>query len=181
MKELWRKEFTGENRAGLMVNSVKLKLDKVTMTPEELTLDKIRRIPEARICAAIGLRPTVLGLTVGEEQRTYNNGKEDRRAAYDDCLRPLQRQLGKQASRQCPELCKRNERLGWDYSAVPACQEDATDKAKRATILVAGQLATRNEGRSIVGLPRDEKQGDEYVTTLKIPQGADTEIGGNKV
>lgn len=179
MKKLWREEFTGEGRGGLLVNSVRVKMDKVSLTPEELVLDKLRQIPEARICAAIGLRPTVVGLSVGEKQRSYANGQEDRRAAYEDCIIPLQKSLGKQLSRQCRELIKPGECLGWDYSEVQALQEDATNRAKRAVILVQGQLAQQNEGRAMVGLP-PVPGGDQFITTSNVA-GAAPMIGDNKV
>jgi HK97 family phage portal protein len=187
LKKLWRESFTGEGRGEILVNSVKVKLDKVTLTPEELTLDKIRQIPEARICAAIGPNPMTLGLSVGDSQRTYSNYGEARRASYEDCIVPLQRTFGRQFTRQCPELFRTGEQLRWDYTDVPAMQEDATNRAKRSVILYQGGLAKKGESRSMVGLPEDtaDPDRDKYhqgeAMRGSLPMLGDNKMGDDAV
>ena len=179
IKKVWREEFTGENSGGLLVNSVRLKLDKISSTPEELVLDKIRNIPEARIHGAIGLNPIVTGQNVGSTIRTYTNYGEARKAAYYDCIVPLQKQLGKQLSDQCPELVRPDHILAWDYSGVEAMQEIASEKGRRAVILFQGQVARRNEARAIAGLkPDTSPEGDIYHVGPEM-KGALPGLGGN--
>jgi HK97 family phage portal protein len=163
IKAKWREEFTGDNRGGLMVMSVKMAVAKVAMTPEELVLDKIRNIPEARIHGAIGLNAQVTGQNVGNQTRTYTNYGEARRAAYYDCIVPLQKQLGKQFSDQCPELVQPNEILAWDYSDVHAMEENADSRAKRGAVLFQAGLTNRDESRREAGLPPvTDGTGDKY-------------------
>ncbi len=182
LKEQWREEFTGEGRGGLMVNSVRVKLQQITMTPEQLVLDKIRAVPEARICAAIGIDAMVTGLSVSEKSRKFSNYQEARRAAYDDCIVPTQKQLAKQFTKQMPELFKTRQRLSWDYSDVAAMQEDATAKAKRAVVLFQGRVGKLNESRSIAGLPPDTNpEGEKYFDGATQIKGAEPGIAGNSI
>lgn len=178
IKDQWREEFTGEGRGGLLVGSGRFALEKITLSPEELTLDKIRQIPEARICASIGLNAQVLNLTCAEASKTYANYPEAREAAYEECLRPTQRSLAKQLRRQAPELFKPSEQFGWCYDDVPAMQGDLNAKAKRAVVVYQGGLATRNEGRSICKLPPTTDQGDEFHQGPPAA-GAEPRVGDN--
>lgn len=180
IKDQWREEFTGEGRGGLLVGSGRFKLEKITLTPEELTLDKIRKIPEARIAASIGLHPQVLGLTTGEGSKTFSNYGEARESGYEDCLRPTQRQLARQFRRQVPELFRNGEFFGWCYDDVPAMQGDLNAKAKRAVVLFQGSLATRNEGRAIVKLPPTTDQGDKFHEGKQL-SGSEPTIGNNRM
>lgn len=181
IKDRWREDFTGENRGGIMVASVRLKMDKISLTPEELTLDKIREIPEARICGATGVNGQVVGLTCGARTKTYSNYAEARRAAYEDCLVPMLKQFGRQVTDQCPELFRPGETLGWDFTDVSGMQEDANQRAKRAVVLFQGQLVTKDEGRAVVSLPPSSAgDGDTYFVGQAL-HGATPAVGGNTV
>ena len=168
IKKTWREEFTGEGRGGLLVSSLKVQLQKITLTPEELVLDKIRRVPEARIHGASGVNAQVTGQNVGESQKTYANYGEARRAAYHDALVPLQKTIGRQLSSQCPELIDPAHVLTWDYADVEAMQEDATAKASRAAALFRAGIATRNEARSMINLG-PSVDGDDFRGAPRPP------------
>lgn len=71
LKALWRQQFTGDRRGEPMVPTFPVKPEKVGMTPEEMVLDRIRQLPEARIAALLGVPAMLAGLSVGENQRTY--------------------------------------------------------------------------------------------------------------
>lgn len=150
----WKRKFTGEGRGDPLVMSVPLKVTVVGVTPEKMVLDKIRRIPEARICAAIGLDAMVVGLAVGKEGRTFSNLQEANRHAYENCLMPLQKSMAKAIQRQSPDLIRdrRKERLVWDYSEVSALREDQTELTKRVIMSYQGGVMQLNEARNRLNL-----------------------------
>jgi HK97 family phage portal protein len=147
--------FGGENRGKPLVGSTAWKVDRLGLTPEELTLDKARQHPEARICAALRLSPMVVGLNVGNEQRTFANYAEARRAAYEDCLTPMARRFARTLTRELlPELSERweEERLSWDWSRVLALQPDLLTLYRQNEIAVRDGWMTPEEARARVGL-----------------------------
>ena len=44
LKDLFRKEFTGDKRGGALVNAVSLRVQEIGATPEKLALDKLRKV-----------------------------------------------------------------------------------------------------------------------------------------
>ena len=73
IKRQIREDLTGDNAGNVVVMNGPYKMDRVSLTPNDLALDAIRRVPEERICSALGLNPMVLGLGSGLERSTYSN------------------------------------------------------------------------------------------------------------
>lgn len=164
LREDWTDRFTGDNRGKPFVWSQPMDVASFGFNPSDLLLDKIRAIPETRICAAYGLDPMVLGYNSG--QRTYANYGEAEQAAISRCLLPLQRAIGPQLDKQLlPEIVgsnPQNERLGWDYSTVAHFVE--SQLALMGTLVkVSGRpIMTVNESRAMMDFPPIEG-GDELM------------------
>lgn len=181
----WKRKFTGEGRGEPLVMGVPIKVDTVGVTPEKMALDKIRRIPEARICAAIGLDPMVVGLSSGKEGRTYSNLQQANRQGYENCLMPLQKSMAKAIQRQSPDLIgsRRKERLVWDYSGVSALREDQTELTKRVVLTYQGGLMQLNEGRNrlnLAPLPGGDTLLPSPTAKGDLPTLGDTTTQGDK-
>ncbi len=163
-----REEFgdgtAGENAGTAFVPGFPLKVETLSLTPEAMRLERFRFNPEARIAGALRVPPMVVGLSVGDITRTYSNYGQARKAAYEDCLMPLGRQMAKAAGKRLlPEFDgEPGEWLGWDYSQVAALGEDQTEIYRRNNLAVLGGWMMRNEARERAGLPRDP-QGDVYL------------------
>jgi len=168
IKKTYRVRHTGEAAGEVMVNAAALKVERLGLSPEQMVLDKIRRIPESRIAAALRLPAMTVGLSVGDEQRTFSNYAQARRAAYEDCLGPMQRRFARQLSKDLlPELGGRsNERVGWDYTQVIALQDDRMEVYRQTVMAVRGGLMKVNEGRQRIGLAPDPGQ-DVYLRGLQ--------------
>jgi len=163
LREQFQSRVTGEGRGKPIIAGVGVSVEPVGFSPEQLALDRIRRVPEARICAALRLPAMVVGLTVGEEQRTYSNYREARRAAYEDCLQPMQRRFARTLDVQLlSELGRSGERVGWDYSEVAALQDERMSVYRQSTLGVRGGWMRVNEARARAGLQRDPG-GDIYL------------------
>lgn len=165
----WAAKYTGDGRGLPSVAERQVKVEKIAFSPEELALDRLPQRAEATICAALRVPAMVAGLNVGNEQRTYANYGEARRAAYEDCLMPLQaRFAGTLDHALLPDLGNPDtEQVRWDYEHVRALAEDEDAKANRATGLFLGGLVTRNEGRVMVGRKEIGPAGEVYF----LPKG----------
>lgn len=165
IKQFWRENSSGEEAGSALVSSLRFEVKELTLKPDDMALDVMLRIPEGRICAAFGLPPAVVGLAVGEDQRTYANMAVMDRFAYRNCLVPLQKIHAKTLTKQLlPDFGgKPNQRVWFDYSGVEAMNEETNSKANRAVKLFMGGLITRNEGRRMVGEKEDPAAGDVYL------------------
>lgn len=182
LKRNFKSKTTGSRRGEPIVNTVPLKVTEVGATPEKLALDKIRRVPESRICAAIGLDPMVVGLSTGKEGRTFSNLGESNRHAYQNCLIPMQKGMAKDLQRQSRDLIKgpRVERLVWKYDEVEALREDQSELMKRIVVACGGPVMTVTEGRARVGLKPTGDPEHDKVRAASEPNTAPA-IGGNKM
>lgn len=155
----------GAKRGGLVVTPVPGKWEKLGATPEELALDKFGNRPEARICAAFKVPPMVVGLSVGEDQRTYKNMPEARTAAVEECLMPLWAVIADAVNLHLlPDFGDvEREEFGFDFSLVRQLMEDENAKSKRATEEYKAGGITLNEYREKIGQkPVKGPEGDEF-------------------
>jgi hypothetical protein len=161
LQQQFSAKFGGDNRGRALVCTRSMKVEPFQWSPEELALDKLPQRAEARLCAALRVPAMVVGLNVGDTQRTYANMGEARQMAYEDCLMPLQ-------ARHCetldmfllPDLGDpEKEHCQYNYENVRALAEDEDAKSNRAVAQFAGGLITRAQGLAMVGResgPEDE-------------------------
>jgi len=96
MEETWAAKFTGEGRGRPFISALPLKVQPVGFSPADLAMDVMRRVPEERISAALGVPAIVAGLGAGLARSTFSNFKEAREAAYENGIIPRQRLIGLQ-------------------------------------------------------------------------------------
>ena len=185
LKKLVKQQTTGESRGEPIVHTIPLRMAEFGATPEKLALDKIRKIPEARMLAAIGINGMVLGLSVGDTQRTFSNLKEANRHAYDNCLIPMQKTIAKQLAFALARPIKaggtasmkpsRQERLRWDYTEVQSLSDDQNEAMKRAAMGYTSGVLKLNEARRRVGeKPETAPNGEAYIPNPKFSPVSDT-------
>lgn len=162
LKRQVRADFTGDNAGGIAILSEGFKLERVSLTPAELAMDKVRMLPEERICAVLGVNPMVLGLGSGLERSTYSNFERAQQAAWEDGMIPLCRSLAEILT-ECllPEFGDDDSlRVDFDLSEVRALQDDMTVESARAIELFKSGLANRAEAKRIAGLQPEEGDDD---------------------
>lgn len=165
-------KFTRENRGRVMVASRAMKLDSPAFSPEQLVIDKMGYRPEARICGALRIPPMVVGLNVGDAQRTYSNWGEARSSAWEECIIPIQADFAETLdSDLLPDLGDANgEDVSWDYGKVRALQDDEDKKSMRVTSQFAAGGITRAEYRTAIG--QKPAPGDED-NLFFVPKGGE--------
>jgi HK97 family phage portal protein len=155
VKRQLREDLTGDSAGGIVVMTGAYKMDRVSLTPSELALDAVRRVPEERICSAMGLNPMVLGLGSGLERSTYSNFERAQQAAWEDGMVPLLRVISD--SLTISLLPDYPETLPGDYfhfsvDGVRALADDQENEAIRAERLYKAGIIDRADAKRIAGL-----------------------------
>lgn len=176
IRERLRDMLSGEGRGDALVLRGNYKIDSVGLSPEQLRLDKIPPPIQAKICAAMGLSPMVLGLP--DPMKTYSNMAEARRGAWENCLVPLQELVAEVFTffllpRFGEDAAK--ARIEWDYTHVESLQEAQDLKANRFRGLWTDGLITRNEAREALGFEPDP-DGDLFVEEVATATVEDPEL-----
>jgi len=162
LKSLWREKMTGDKRGEPLIMPSEVNIEAPGYSPEQMTLDKIRQVPEARICAALRVPAMVVGLSVGDGQRTYSNMGEARELAYEGTIIPLQNLLcdhiAVQLAPQMPGWSV-GDSVRFDLSSVRVLQDDQDALFKRLALGYDSGFLKRSDVRSILGLTIDS--GDD--------------------
>jgi HK97 family phage portal protein len=161
---------TGDNRGMPVVAQIPMDIEVIGMSPEQMRLDDLRRIPEERVSAVFGTPAVLVGLGVGLEHSIYNNYSEAREAAFEEKLIPLGRDIAERLMLQLVpdfEADRGKIELDYDTREVRVLQEDQNNLASRqATLLAAGAILI-DEARQAMGLaPLGEVMAGE------LPEGA---------
>jgi HK97 family phage portal protein len=164
VKRQLHEDLTGDGSGGIVVMTGAYKMDRVSLTPSELALDSVRRVPEERICSALGINPMVLGLGSGLERSTYSNYERAQQAAWEDGMVPLLRTLADAITAdllpEYPET-QQGDYVMYDLETVRALADDMQAEAVRAEKLYKAGIIDRAEAKRIAGLeavPEDEGQ-----------------------
>lgn len=173
-------EFTGDKRGEPLVMSGPTKVQQLGWSPDQLNLRDLRRIPEERVSAVLGVPAIVAGLGAGLDRSTFTNYTEAREAAYEQNIIPSQGVVSEEVQFQLlPDFEGDdgvwNFRVGFDLSKVRVLQEDQTKLAGRLAVEVRGGITSRAEARRELGR-RAEKHDDVYLlptSVIEVPVGAE--------
>jgi HK97 family phage portal protein len=144
--------FGGKGRGEPLVLPTGANIERVSLSLQELTLDALRKVPEARLCAALQVPPELVGLSVGLENSTYSNKAEARKLFVENTMSAFWRYCAEAIERGLrPEFGDEYE-LVFDLSKVLALQENQDAKQARIVTAFEKGIITRNEARSMMGL-----------------------------
>lgn len=155
VKRKLQEDFTADNAGQVAVMTGPYKMDRVSWSPEELTLDTIRRLPEERITAALGINAMVLGLGAGLERSTYQNYERSQQQAWEDGMIPLLKQMAEVITFNLMyeySETQPGDYFEFDVSNVRALADDLDASSKRAELLYTAGIATLEEAKLIAGL-----------------------------
>lgn len=161
----WMARSAGDNRGRPIVMTAPMKVEFLSWSPEQLALDKLRSVPEDRICGALQVPAMVAGLTSGAQHKTYANYGEALQDFWENGIIPLESRIAALLTLQLlPELGLANRyRLAWDYSRVLALQADQQALMARATLGYEKGILKRSEARDILGLESESADEVYYV------------------
>lgn len=176
LKEDYIAKTSGDNRGQPIVIPSSLKVQVLSFDPQKMDLKSLRRLPEERVSAVLGLPAIVAGLGAGLDRSTFANMAEAREAAYESNIIPTQRLFGAELKSQLlPDFERdtRRIRISFDLSGIRVLQEDQNKLWMRMDVAVKGGWAMVSEARRAVGLPV-EPEHDVYLRTFSveaIPKG----------
>ena len=177
-------QFTGDRRGDPLVQTGPTEIQQFGFSPEQLLLRELRRIPEERVTAVMGIPAIVAGLGAGLDRSTFTNMGEAREAAYEAGIIPMQRNLGEDVRFQLlrdfgtdPYM----HRFGFDLAKVRVLQEDLTRQAQRHDVMIRGGWERVDEGRRAMGLEVDDshKVFLRPLNTATIAEDGTTHQNGN--
>ena len=151
----------GDNRGRPVVLARDAKVVEIGHSPEKLRLDRLPRLAQAKICAALGVNASTVGLP--DEQRTYANYETALRASWENGLVPLIDGVADTLRWQLlnefddPKI----HVIDYDYADVEALRESQDAKSTRTRGEYQDGIITRNEARELLGYDPDPA-GDVY-------------------
>lgn len=169
-KERFIDSTSGRNRGKPIVFGQPVALTTFGFSPEQMSLKDLRRVPEERISAVLGVPAIVAGLGAGLDRSTFANYAEAREAGYEECIIPLQGLIAGTLRRRLLPAFEddiKGYEVYFDTSDVRILQEDANRLAERMRTLVNGSILKRAEGRRELGY--DATEDDEvYLVPINI-------------
>tara|TARA_B100000902_G_scaffold363146_1_gene382082 strand:- start:2429 stop:5263 length:2835 start_codon:yes stop_codon:yes gene_type:complete len=168
---MYKEKFGGANRGAPMVLSGAMNVEVVSFTPDQMRLAELRRIPEERVSAVLGVPAILAGLGAGLDAATFNNTKELREFFTEQKLVPMWRTVANELTHQLliPDFKDKNLMCDYDIQSVRALQTDVDNLYKRVNMGVSGGWITIGEARQVVGLNVDDKH-DVYLRPLNMIQ-----------
>ena len=171
VKEYIKKEYTGTRRGQPLVFSGPTKVEKLTFSPSEMDLGKLRNISEERISAILGVPAAVVGFGTGLQQTKVGATMRELRAmAWENGIIPLQRLMAESLEVELLtdyETDLRRYKVEFDNSAVKVLQEDEDKLYDRYNKGVMGGWLMVSEVRARLGW-KIYKGQDIYLRPMNL-------------
>lgn len=167
LKERLTQQFNGDDKGAPLVSEAPIKVEQFSWDPEQLNLRELRKIPEERVSAVLGVPAIVAGLGAGLDRSTFANMSEAREMAYESNIIPAQRTLSEDIRFQLLgdfEVDPFAWKVFFDLTDVRVLQEDENKKAERFNIGVNGGWIKRAEARREFGLEVEDTD-EVYILT----------------
>ena len=174
----YQQKVGGKNKGKPLILSGSMNVERLAFSPKDLDIGALRRIPEERVSAVLGVPAILAGLGAGLERATYNNTSELREFFTEQKLIPLWRMVAEELTQQVllPDY-NSNQAVSaeYDFLAVRALQGDEKEMFEKLNVGVQGGWITVAEARKQVGLPTNESQDVYLLSNSVIPTPADME------
>lgn len=170
MARLYQAGSTGGNRGKVTVFTAAMKFIRGGMTPKEVLIDKVRRIPEERLTAVFGVPAIVINLGVGLEHATMANFKEAREQAYESNIIPTQSSIAEQLDIQALPLFSdtfSERRCAFDNTKVRVFQEDENKRHERVRLNWEKGLYTLGQCADILAFEVEEADRNLRIFDLQ--------------
>lgn len=160
MKSEVTKGTTGANTGKMLIFERPVRIIMMGMSPDQLAVDKSRRIPEERVASVLCIPGVVLGYGSHLDRATYSNVATARRMAYEGCVNPILNLIAAELRKQLlyefvPRETLDSYWVRFDMSDVAALKEDTTDMYKREVEAYKNGITKRSEARAQLGLQSD--------------------------
>lgn len=174
VKLQWQSEHSGERGwHTVSVLDADAEYQEIGSRPEKLRMNTIFDETEARICAAFGVPPILIGMVIGLNRSTYSNYREARVSLWDETLSPLYVRTAAKLTTGLAVEFGDDLVIGFDLSRVHALQEQTDGRRKWAAEGWRSGLLTFNEARGIAGMPPvDGAEGTKFRPQPSVTEAA---------
>ena len=175
ISKTYQQKVGGTKRGQPLVLSGSMQVEKMSFSPSELDIGTLRRIPEERVSAVLGVPAILAGLGAGLERATYSNAQQLREFFTENKLIPLWRMVGTELTYQLLQKDYQSNAIlkaEYDFGNVRSLQADEENLYKRLNVGVKGGWISVAEARQQVGLPTKDDQDIYYVPANVIPTEA---------
>lgn len=174
IRAIWREKYGGyANWDAPVVLGHDTKYQSTGLTFEQMGLQFLDDRAEVRVCMALKVPPTLINSKIGLERAIESNVKEIQRNWWDNDLIPLYKSFADSIrndilEQEYPEGLD----IKWNFSEVPALQEDR-DKTRQLALdaLRAGAI-TRNQFNEQWGLDDLGARGEVFIMSslmIEVP------------
>jgi phage portal protein BeeE len=174
IKDKFDETFGGDGRGGTLVLSRPTEVKVLSWSPEQMILRELRRIPEERASAVLGIPAIVANLGAGLDRSTFSNAGEANVSAYTQGVIPLQRSIAAELEVQLlDEFADLDDGydVAFDWTKVMAMAAFYEALWRRETDAVKAGLSTRAEWKRAVGRIPDPAGSDNvYILANNIAQ-----------
>tara|TARA_Y100000361_G_scaffold147819_1_gene159860 strand:- start:3187 stop:5859 length:2673 start_codon:yes stop_codon:yes gene_type:complete len=166
---MYKQKFGGKNRGAPMILSGAMNVEVVSFSPDQMNLSELRKIPEERVSAVLGVPAILAGLGAGLDAATYNNTRELREFFTEQKLVPLWKAVASELTHQLLKVDFPADDFFVQYNLedVRALSQDKDDIYKRMNTAVQGGWITIAEARKQAGLNTDETH-DLYLRPMNM-------------
>jgi HK97 family phage portal protein len=176
ISKTFQRKVGGKNKGKPLIMSGAMNVEKLAFSPKDLDIGLLRRVPEERISAVLGVPAILCGLGAGLDRATYSNASELREFFTENKLIPMWKMVAEELTQQILLRDYEEDQYyysEYDFSNVRALQTDLSEIYSRLNVGVQGGWITLKEAREEVGLLTDETQ-DVFIrpnSTQAVPNG----------
>lgn len=176
LREQIQQKTTGKNRGRFLGLSIPVKFQQFGLSPKDVEVSTLRRIPEERISAVLNVPAIVAGLGAGLERSTFSNMAEARKHFTQKCLKPIWEVIAEEINLQLlPDFngkfsltSSETDEVWFDLSKVQDLQEDQDALHKRYREDFISNLTTLGESRAALGFETDPAIADLRAVDLLL-------------
>jgi HK97 family phage portal protein len=170
IRRRWVERYGGQEKwnSGPAVLDSDATFQKTGLTFEEMGFGVLDDRDEARLCMVLKVPPILVNARVGLNRATYANYSEARRAFWEDTLMPQFRRISDNCSVDLGGEFGNDFHLRWDFSEVPALQEEQKDRWDRATKALSAGAITVNQFQIEIGKPSFGPEGDVFIRSVAM-------------
>lgn len=148
----WRETYGQEHRfKEVAVFGEGASVETIGVDPAKLELANIFRETGIRICLALRIPPSIIGVRLGIEKSIFNNMSEAQRR-FREGMVPFFKRLDRAFTNRLAADFGPNIRIRHDLSTVHALEEDRRENEKSSALLYRAGVISRAESRRRIGM-----------------------------
>jgi HK97 family phage portal protein len=180
VRDKYLRQTQGDQRGKAWVSGAAVNVEKVGFSPSDLNLAQLRRMPEERVSARLGIPAVVLNYGAGLDSAKYANVRELVEYVTESYVVPLYRYIEEELTTQLLgdfEQDTEANQFRFDLSAVRALSEDQDALYTRLSVAYRGGWLKRSEAREMAGYEWDAE--DEIYAQVSTEGEQMVEDGEN--